>query len=84
MNVRAPMDSVDFNLNDSQKLKFNEIYDETSKLYPHLCADEFQRHRTKVLIAHSILYDDKKIFGEENDNIKEVVIIEEPQGTNEE
>lgn len=76
MNNRASMDIVDFNLNPEQQEKFNAIYLETSKLYPHLCADEFQRHRTKVLIAHSVITDDKKLSKEENE---EIDVIEETE-----
>lgn len=76
------MNSLEFNLNPEQQIKFNEIYEATNKLYPHLCSTDIDRHRIKVLIAYSILTDDKSII-EEIDK-KSINVIEEPQGANEE
>lgn len=76
------MNSLEFNLSPEQQIKFNEIYEETNKLYPHLCSNDVQKHRIKVLIAYSILTDDKNICEEIDENI--INVIEEPQGANEE
>ncbi len=58
--------SVSYNLSISQLSRFNEIYEETKKTYPHLVGDDISVHRTKTLIAHSILTEDKLLEDKEN------------------
>ena len=53
--------SVSYNLSSAQLAKFNEIFEETKKVYPHLVGDDISIHRTKTLIAHSILSEDKQL-----------------------
>ena len=56
MEVRA-----EFNFTAIQQERFNAIYAETKKVYPNLVSSEIQKNRVKVLIAHSIINDDKVI-----------------------
>jgi hypothetical protein len=56
MEVRA-----EFNFTAIQQERFNVIYAETKKIYPNLVSSEIQKNRVKVLIAHSIINDDKVI-----------------------
>ena len=53
---------INFNFTPEQQAKFDEIYTETKRLYPELCGDEISSHRTKVLIAHSVLTNDAPLF----------------------
>ncbi len=61
---------INFNLNPEQQKRFNLILDETKRLYPELVVNDINKERIKVLIAHSVINDDK--------------IPEEPQGPKEE
>jgi hypothetical protein len=58
----AGQGKVCFNFTPEQQAKFDDIYTETKKLYPELCGDEISSHRTKVLIAHSVLTNDAPLF----------------------
>ena len=53
--------NVNFNFTPEQQEKFNAIYDETKKLYPHLVSDDVSIQRTKVLIAYTVINNDEKI-----------------------
>ena len=64
---------VSFNFTLEQQAKFDEIYVETKKLYPELCSDEVSSHRTKVLIAHSVLTNDAPLF-KSNETTKDTSI----------
>jgi hypothetical protein len=57
---------INFNFTTEQQVKFDEIYAETKRLYPELCGDDISLHRTKVLIAHSVLTNDAPLFKEQN------------------
>ena len=60
---------VSYNLSISQLSRFNEIYKETKKAYPHLVGDDISVHRTKTLIAHSILTEDELLEDKEKELI---------------
>lgn len=59
------MGDIDFKFTDEQKEHFNNILNETKKDYPHLLVDDIVAYRTKVLIAHNV------IFGDDVSNEKE-------------
>lgn len=59
------MGDIDFKFTDEQKERFNNILNETKKDYPHLLVDDIVAYRTKVLIAHNV------IFGDDVSNEKE-------------
>ena len=59
------MGDIDFKFTDEQKERFNNILNETKKEYPHLLVDDIAAYRTKVLIAHNV------IFGDDISNEKE-------------
>lgn len=50
---------VSFNLTDEQQDRFTLLYAETKKLYPELTDDEIARERTKVILAHYIINEEK-------------------------
>lgn len=50
------MSRVDFKFTPDQQEKFNLIYDETKRIYPHLVVDEISKERIKVLIAHQVIF----------------------------
>lgn len=50
---------VSFNLTDEQQERFTLLYAETKKLYPELIDDEIARERTKVVLAHYIINEEK-------------------------
>lgn len=54
------MSRVDFKFTPDQQEKFNLIYDETKKIYPHLVVDEISKERIKVLIAHQVIFGEVK------------------------
>lgn len=58
---RGELGSACFNLTKEQQVRFNEIFEETKKLYPHLVADDIGVMRVKVLIAHTVVSGDAKI-----------------------
>ena len=63
------MPDINFNFLPEQQEKFNLIYDETKKIYPHLIKDDIMRERTKVLIAYTVINGDKPLIEkEQNDN----------------
>ena len=64
------MGDIDFKFTDEQKERFNNILNETKKDYPHLLVDDIVAYRTKVLIAHNV------IFGDDVSNEKEKEIEE--------
>jgi hypothetical protein len=66
------INQVNFNFNIEQQQKFNEIYEETKRLYPHLVADDVAIQRVKVLIGHCILTNDAPLIA----NKKEDVILD--------
>ena len=53
--------NIDFNFTPEQQEKFNSIYNETKKLYPHLVGDDVSIQRIKVLIAYSVINNDEKL-----------------------
>ena len=60
------MGDIDFNFTVEQKERFNIILNETKKEYPHLLNDDIVAYRTKVLIAHNVIFgDDVEIEKEE-------------------
>lgn len=50
---------INFNFNPEQQKRFNLILDETKRLYPELVVNDINKERIKVLIAHSVINDDK-------------------------
>ncbi len=50
---------INFNFNPEQQKTFNLILDETKRLYPELVVNDIDKERIKVLIAHSVINDDK-------------------------
>jgi len=50
---------VNFNFTDDQQERFTLLYAETKKIYPNLLEDDVQRERTKVILAHYIINEDK-------------------------
>ncbi len=66
------MSDIKYSLTKEQMKKFDEIYQETQKVYPHLVSDNISIERTKTLIAYTILNDDRPIEIEDNKiNVKE-------------
>jgi hypothetical protein len=62
---------IQFNFTPEQQERFNLILDETKKLHPHLMVDDISKERIKVLIAYSVINNDKilnddKPLNEEN------------------
>ena len=55
---------VNFNFTPQQQERFNLILDETKKLHPHLMVDDISKERIKVLIAYSVINNDKPINDE--------------------
>ena len=49
------MTNINFNFTFEQHEEFNKIYEETSKLYPHLIKDDVMKERVKVLIAYTVI-----------------------------
>ena len=68
------VNQVNFGFNDKELVRFKEIFDETTKLYPELVADEVSIQRVRVLIAHSILTDDAPLTPNKKDEENEVVL----------
>jgi hypothetical protein len=54
------MSYIEFNFTLDQQERFNIIYEETKKVYPHLVNDDINKERVKVLIAHNVIYGDGK------------------------
>jgi hypothetical protein len=50
---------INFNFDLEQQKRFNLILDETKRLYPELVVNDIDKERIKVLIAHSVINDDK-------------------------
>jgi hypothetical protein len=63
---------INFNFDSEQQKRFNLILDETKRLYPELVVNDIDKERVKVLIAYSIINDDKM-----PEELKEEVIIED-------
>ena len=66
---RQNIGRINFNFNPEQQKRFNLILDETKRLYPELVVDDINKERIKVLIAHSVINDDK--MPEELQGLKE-------------
>jgi hypothetical protein len=66
------INQINFDFDTQQQEKFNEIFEETKRLYPHLVADDVSIQRVKVLIAHSILTNDAPLMA----NKKEDVVLD--------
>lgn len=64
------MGDIEFNFTPEQKEKFNDILSETKKQYPHLLSDDIVSYRTKVLIAHNVIFGDN-IEKEDNEEKEE-------------
>lgn len=69
------MGDIDFNFTVEQKERFNNILNETKKEYPHLLADDIVSYRTKVLIAHNVIFGDNA-YNEKEEEIKREEFIE--------
>lgn len=65
------MGDIDFKFTDEQKERFNNILIETKKEYPHLLADDIVSYRTKVLIAHNVIFGDDAYDKEEKEKESE-------------
>ena len=52
---------INFNFTHEQQERFNLILDETKKLHPNLMVDDISKERIKVLIAYSVINDDKPL-----------------------
>ena len=67
---------VNFNFTDDQQDRYTLLYAETKRVYPELLDDDIQRERTKVILAHYIINEDKinKDLEENEDenNFKEI------------
>ncbi len=63
------MGDIDFKFTELQEKKYLEIMKETKKDYPQLFKDEIETHRTKVIIAHHVIFNNK-----EKEEIKEDTI----------
>jgi hypothetical protein len=50
---------INFNFDLEQQKRFNLILDETKRLYPELVVNDIDKERIKVLIAHSVINNDK-------------------------
>jgi 2',3'-cyclic-nucleotide 2'-phosphodiesterase (5'-nucleotidase family) len=74
---RGDLGTACFNFTPEQEVKFNDIFEETKKLYPHLVADDIGIMRVRVLIAHSILTNDAKIELPEKNEIEVKEQVEE-------
>jgi hypothetical protein len=59
MIIHRSNGKVNFNFTDDQQERFTLLYAETKKIYPNLLEDDVQRERTKVILAHYIINEDK-------------------------
>ncbi len=50
---------VNFNFTDDQQERFSLLYAETQKIYPHLTSCDIQKERTKVILAHYVINEEK-------------------------
>ena len=64
--------TVEFDFTPEQKEKFNAIYEETKKLYPHLVGDDISKQKIKVLIAHTVIHGDIKLEKKEENVFDEI------------
>ena len=55
------MPEVQFNFTPEQQEQFNLIYHETKILHPHLVKDDIMKERTKILIAYTVINNDKPL-----------------------
>ena len=55
---------VNFNFTPEQQERFNLILDETKKIHPHLMVDDVSKEKIKVLIAYSVINNDKPLNDE--------------------
>jgi hypothetical protein len=51
-----------------------DIFDETTKAYPELVADEVSIQRVRVLIAHSILTNDAPLKPNKRDEENDIIL----------
>ena len=65
---------INFNFTIEQQAKFDNIYAETQRLYPQLCGDEISLHRTKILIAHSVLTNDAPLTREDSSQVDDNIV----------
>ena len=70
------MGDIDFKFTDEQKERFNNILNETKKDYPHLLVDDIVAYRTKVLIAHNVIFGDDVSNEKESEEAKREEFIE--------
>lgn len=56
--------TIQFNFTEEQQQRFNLILDETKKNYPHLIVDDVSKEKIKVLIANSVINNDKSLNNE--------------------
>ena len=64
---------ISFNFTNEQQERFTLLYEETRKLHPELIDDEIARERTKVILAHYII-NEEKINKDMEDKEKELTI----------
>lgn len=69
MKRAATEHSVNFNFTTEQQERFDLLWEATQKEHPHLIKDEIQRGKTKVILAHFIINENK-----DNEEIKDEVI----------
>ncbi len=50
---------INFNFTNEQQERFSLLYAETRKIHPHLIEDDILREKTKVILAHYIINEDK-------------------------
>ena len=66
--------NINLNFTPEQQEKFNLIYAETKKLYPHLVGDDVSKQRIKVLIAHSVLTNDAPLKENKTDGENQIIL----------
>lgn len=64
---------VEFNFTAEQQEQFNLIYAETKKIHPGLVEDEVWKHKTKVLIAYTVINGDEALKPKKDENVFEEV-----------
>ena len=62
------MSYIEFNFTEGQQERYNIIYEEIKKVYPHLVNDDINKERVKVLIAHNVIFGNGKQKEDLNEN----------------
>ena len=68
------LNQVNFGFNDTELARFKEIFEETTKVYPELVADDVSIQRVRVLIAHSILTNDAPLKPNKKDEENDIIL----------